>query len=575
LVGLLKGHKEKYKMKRSIWQTLLLWVLPLAFLLIFFYQPLLAIFRLVFSAQFSQGWKLFRWSQITKPLAFTLYQATLSTVLTLVLGLPAAYLFARFDFAGRKFLRVLITIPFILPTVVVTAAFNTLLGPRGWLNLGLMSLFNLSAPPIHMLNSLSAILLAHIFYNTSIVIRMVGSNLSRLRQNLPLAAQNLGASPWRAFKEVTLPLLMPAILSATLMVFLFDFTSFGVVLMLGGPQFSTLEVEIYNQAMNRFNLPVAGLLSIVQLAFTLLVSVLINRSKQPRYGKAALASESSGLREARTRWEKIFVIVMVVVLLLLMVTPTLSLLTRSFFTFDAARGERGELKTGFTLRYYRELFENREQSLFYVPPILAIRNSMIYAGITMLLATVLGLISVYAIQKSGKLSRFLEPLIMLPLGASAVTLGLGFLIVFGGTVLTQGRFQALIPVAHTLVALPMVIRTLLPALRGIPENLRLAAKSMGASPLRVFREVDLPVLFRAIAVSLLFAFTISLGEFGASSFLSNTAMPTIPVAIYRYLSQPGALNYGQALAMSSLLMVVCVAGSLIIEQIRLPGEEVF
>ncbi|HQN68781.1 MAG TPA: iron ABC transporter permease [Anaerolineaceae bacterium] len=562
-------------MKRSIWQTLLLWVLPLAFLLIFFYQPLLAIFRLVFSAQFSQGWKLFRWSQITKPLAFTLYQATLSTVLTLVLGLPGAYLFARFDFAGRKFLRVLITIPFILPTVVVTAAFNTLLGPRGWLNLGLMSLFNLSAPPIHMLNSLSAILLAHIFYNTSIVIRMVGSNLSRLRQNLPLAAQNLGASPWRAFKEVTLPLLMPAILSATLMVFLFDFTSFGVVLMLGGPQFSTLEVEIYNQAMNRFNLPVAGLLSIVQLAFTLLVSVLINRSKQPRYGKAALASESSGLREARTRWEKIFVIVMVVVLLLLMVTPTLSLLTRSFFTFDAARGERGELKTGFTLRYYRELFENREQSLFYVPPILAIRNSMIYAGITMLLATVLGMISVYAIQKSGKLSRFLEPLIMLPLGASAVTLGLGFLIVFGGTVLTQGRFQALIPVAHTLVALPMVIRTLLPALRGIPENLRLAAKSMGASPLRVFREVDLPVLFRAIAVSLLFAFTISLGEFGASSFLSNTAMPTIPVAIYRYLSQPGALNYGQALAMSSLLMVVCVAGSLIIEQIRLPGEEVF
>lgn len=151
-------------MKRSIWQTLLLWVLPLAFLLIFFYQPLLAIFRLVFSAQFSQGWKLFRWSQITKPLAFTLYQATLSTVLTLVLGLPAAYLFARFDFAGRKFLRVLITIPFILPTVVVAAAFNTLLGPRGWLNLGLMSLFNLSTPPINMLNSLSAILLAHIFF---------------------------------------------------------------------------------------------------------------------------------------------------------------------------------------------------------------------------------------------------------------------------------------------------------------------------------------------------------------------------------------------------------------------------
>ncbi|HPL82381.1 MAG TPA: ABC transporter permease subunit, partial [Anaerolineaceae bacterium] len=346
-------------MKRSIWQTLLLWSLPLAFLLVFFYQPLVAIFRLVFSTQFSQGWKLFRWSQITKPLGFTLYQATLSTILTLILGLPAAYLFACFQFAGRKFLRVLITIPFILPTVVVAAAFNTLLGPRGWLNLGLTSLFNLSSPPINMLNSLSAILLAHVFYNTSIVIQMVGSSLSRLNQNLPSAAQNLGASPWRAFKEVTLPLLMPSILSATLMVFLFDFSSFGVVLMLGGPQFSTLEVEIYNQAMNRFNLPVAGLLSIVQLAFTLLVSVVINRSNQPRYGNAAIASESSVLRIAKGSWEKAFVIIMVTVLLLLMVTPTVSLVTRSFFTFDAARGERGELNTGFTLRYYRELFENR------------------------------------------------------------------------------------------------------------------------------------------------------------------------------------------------------------------------
>ena len=562
-------------MKRSIWQALLLWSLPLAFLLIFFYQPLVAIFRLVFSTQFSQGWKLLRWSQITKPLGFTLYQATLSTILTLILGLPAAYLFARFQFAGRKFLRVLITIPFILPTVVVAAAFNTLLGSRGWLNLGLMSLFNLSSPPSNMLNSLSAILLAHVFYNISIVIRMVGSSLSRLNQNLPLVAQNLGASPWRAFKEVTLPLLMPSILSATLMVFLFDFSSFGVVLMLGGPQFSTLEVEIYNQAMNRFNLPVAGLLSIVQLVFTLLVSVLINRSNQPRYGKAAMASESSGLRIARKGWEKAFVIIMVTVLLLLMVTPTVSLVTRSFFTFEAARGERGELNTGFTLRYYRELFENREKSLFYVPPILAIRNSIVYAGITMLLATTLGLISVYAIERLSSLSRFLEPLFMLPLGASAVTLGLGFLIVFGSSVLTQGRFQALIPIAHSLVALPLVIRTLLPALRGIPANLRLAATSMGASPLRVFREVDLPILFRAIVVSLLFAFTISLGEFGASSFLSNTAMPTIPVAIFRYLSQPGALNYGQALAMSSLLMVVCVMGSFVIEQVRLPGEEVF
>lgn len=554
---------------------LLLWAIPLVFLAVFFYQPLVAIFRLVFSSQFSQGWQLFRWSQVTKPLGFTLYQAILSTLLTLVLGLPAAWLFARFQFAGRKLLRALTIIPFILPTVVVATAFNTLLGTRGWLNLGLMSVFNLDTPPLQVLNSLGAILLAHIFYNTSIVIRMVGSNLSRLNQNLPSVARSLGASPWRAFKEVTLPLLMPSVLSATLMVFLFDFTSFGVVLMLGGSQYATLEVEIYNQAMNRFNLPVAGLLSLIQLGFTLLVSALLNWTGQARYGKFAMASEQSSLRQARKTWEKVFVITMVVILLLLMVTPLLSLVTRSFFTFDAARGERANLQTGFTLRYYRELFENREKSLFYIPPITAIRNSIIYAIITMSLATVLGLLAAYAIYFSGRAGRILEPLFMLPLGASSVSLGLGFLIVFGNSVLTQGRFQVLIPIAHSLVALPLVTRTILPALRGLPENLRLAAKNLGANPWRVFRELDLPILFRTITVSALFAFTISLGEFGASSFLSNTAMPTIPVAIYRYISQPGALNYGQALAMSSLLMLVCVVGSLLIEQIRLPGEELF
>ena len=113
--------------KKTVWQSIALWLIPLTFLLIFFYQPLLAIFKLVFSERFSDGWQFFKWSQVSRPLFFTLYQAVLSTALTLAVGLPAAYLFARFQFAGRKILRTLTTLPFILPTVVVATAFNTLL----------------------------------------------------------------------------------------------------------------------------------------------------------------------------------------------------------------------------------------------------------------------------------------------------------------------------------------------------------------------------------------------------------------------------------------------------------------
>ncbi len=562
-------------MRRTGSRAWLLWLLPLAFLLFFFYQPLLAIFRQVFSERFNQGWQFFSWDLLTRPLGFTLWQAFLSTLLTLLIGLPAAYLFARFDFPGRKGLRTVSLLPFILPTVVVATAFNTLIGPRGWLNILLMNLFNLSSQPINLLNSLSAILLAHVFYNTSIVIRMVGNALTRLNPHYDEAARVLGANSWRVFKEVSFPLLMPSILGAALLVFLFDFTSFGVVLMLGGPQYATMEVEIYNQAMNRLNLPMAGLLSIVQLAFTLIITLLQNQVNNPRYGKAALSSERNTLVKPKTRLQKLTIVLLSLLVIILFVTPILSLVSRSLVTFEATRGERGEIETGLTFRYYSELFQNRTGSIFYANPLAAVRNSLVFSLLTMLIATTLGLVSAYALASSGKFTRWLEPLFMLPLGASAVILGLGFLITFNRAPWNTGPFPMLIPIAHSLIALPFAIRTILPAIRGIPNSLREVARVMGAKPWKVFREVDLPVLLRSIIVSLAFSFTISLGEFGASSFLSSPQTPTIPVLIYRYISQPGALNYGQALAMSTLLLLTSAAGSLLIEKIRLPGEELF
>lgn len=562
-------------MKRSGSLSWLLWLAPLVFLLFFFYQPLLAIFRQVFSERFNQGWNFFSWNQITRPLLFTFWQAFLSTILTLLVGLPAAFLFARFDFAGRKWLHTLSLLPFILPTVVVATAFNTLIGPRGWLNLILMDLFNLTNPPLSLLNSLPAILLAHVFYNTSIIIRIVGNAISRLNPHYDEAARVLHATPWQAFREVSLPLLMPSILGASLLVFLFDFTSFGVVLMLGGPQYATIEVEIYTQAMSRFNLPMAGLLSMIQLVVTLLITLAQNRLKNPRFGKAAISTEEKTRQRPANRMQRMFVILMCLLLVLLFVSPILSLVSRSLVTFEAARAERGEFETGFTTRYYTELFQNRSGSIFYANPLAAIRNSLVYSLLTMVIATTLGFLTAYALSRSGKFTRWLEPLFMLPLGASAVILGLGFLLTFNKPPWISGSFPILIPIAHSLIALPFVVRTILPAIQGIPNSLREAARVMGAKPWKVIREVDLPILLRAVIVSLAFSFTISLGEFGASSFLANARTPTIPVTIFRYISQPGALNYGQALAMSTLLLLTSAAGSLLIEKIRLPGEELF
>ena len=238
---------------------------------------------------------------------------------------------------------------------------------------------------------------------------------------------------------------------------------------------------------------------------------------------------------------------------------------------EADRGQRGQVSYGLTADYFKELFINRSDSIFYVPPFEAIGNSLAYAALTVILSLALGFPVAMALVHPRRLERILDPLLMLPLGASAVTLGLGFIVSFNKPPLAWVTSPLLVPLAHTLIALPFVIRSLQPALASIPDRLRQAAASLGASPSRVWFTVDWPIVARATLAAAVFAFTISLGEFGATSLVVRPEYPTLPIAIARFLSQPGGLNYGQAMAMATVLMIICGAGILLIERLRFPG----
>jgi thiamine transport system permease protein len=161
---------------------------------------------------------------------------------------------------------------------------------------------------------------------------------------------------------------------------------------------------------------------------------------------------------------------------------------------------------------------------------------------------------------------------MLPIGTSAVTLGLGFIVALNRPPLDLRTSPVMIPLAHSLVAFPFVVRSLTPALRTIQPQLRQAAAVLGAGPGEVFRYIDLPLVGRALLGSAVFAFTISLGEFGATALVGRPDRPTVPMMIYRFLAQPGALNYGRALALSTILMLATAAGMLLIERVRI-GEQ--
>lgn len=480
---------------------------------------------------------------------FTLWQAAASTALTLALGLPGAYVLARYDFPGRRLVRALVTVPFVLPSVVVGTAFLGLLGRGGPLaGLGLDQ-------------SVGAILLAHAFFNYAVAVRTVGGLWAHLDPSLEDAARVLGASRWRAFRAVTLPLLRPAVAAAGAITFLFSFASFGVVLVLGGPRRATIEVEVYRQTAQLLNLDVAAALTLVQLAGVVALVVVHGRAQRRRAGALRLRPANEVLVRPRGR-QRLVLGANLAVMAVLLGVPVASLVERSF----ALPGG------GYGLASWRALPESRRGSVLFVSPLEALANSVTYAVAATSIAMVVGGLAAYAVARHTSLAaRGFDVLLMLPLGTSAVTVGFGFLISLDRPPLDLRGSAWLVPIAQALVATPLVVRTLVPVLRSVDERLKEAAATLGAPPWRVLGEVELPLVGRALLVGAGFAFAVSLGEFGATVFLARPDRPTLPVAIVRLLGQPGALNLGQAMAMSTILLVLTVVAMVAIEGRRV-GE---
>lgn len=542
----------------TAWRALAL--LPVAFLALFFVYPLGAILFISLAPggqpDLSGFLGVFSSRYYLDTFAFTFVQAALSTLLTLAAAVPAAHVFARYEFRAKRLLLTLSTLPFVLPAVLVAAAFTALVGDRGLVNTALSSVFGENAPQLNLQNTLTLVLIAHVFYNYPLVLRIVAAYWANQNPHLEAAARVLGASGWRLWWHVRLPLLRPALLAAGLLVFTFCFTSFGVLLILGGPRFASVEVEIYRQAVGVFNLPAAAALSIAQLVSMLVLMIAYTRLSRRLGG--GLQSARSTSQPPRTWRARLWIGANLGFMALLLFLPLAALIVRSLTGPD-----------GFTLRNYALLSANPRGSVLYAPPLEAIGNSLLFAACAAGLALVLGLIAARLIAAGrARIAQWLDPALMLPLATSAVTLGLGYTVAFGREPLNLRASLLIVPLIHTLVALPFVVRTALPAYQAIPRSISEAASVLGASPWRRFLAVELPLMRRSIIVGLTFAFTVSMGEFGATLFLARPESTTMPLVIYRLLGQPGASNYGQALAMSTLLLGVCAIGFLLIERFR-------
>ena len=473
---------------------------------------------------------------------FTLWQAVASTGLTLAVGLPVAAVLSRLEFRGRRVVEAAVMVPFVLPTVVVGAAFVALLGA---LPSGLV-------PQRGVL----PILLAHAFFNVAVVVRTVGGLWQHLDPAPALAARGLGAGPLRAFLVATLPRLRPAVAAAAVVVLLFTMTSFGVVLVLGGSGAATLEVEIHRATVRFLDLGTAAALSVVQLVAVVATLGVYARLRR-RAGSERLRRATAARRRPRTAGERTAVAAALAVLGLLHGAPLAALVLRSLRVGD-----------GWGLAHYRTLDAPTRAAVLSVAPLEALWNSITIAAAATAVAVLLGLAAAVAAASGSRLGRFADGALMLPLGTSAVTLGLGLLLTFRTGPLAGRGAVLLVPLAQALIATPFVVRTVLPVLRDIDDRLREAVATLGAAPRRVRREVDLPIVSRATLVAAGFAFAISVGEFGATVFVARATNPTVPVAIQRALGLPGAVNLGRALALSVLLALLTGVVVLLVDRVR-------
>lgn len=530
--------------------------LPLVFLAVFFAWPVLSLVGRGFltdgALDLSGFTEVFSRPRTWRIVGLTLAQGVSGTVIAVLFGVPGAYVLYRCRFAGQRLLRAFVTIPFVLPTVVVGVAFRALLresGPLGFLGMD---------------GSFGAIIAALVFFNYAVVVRTVGGLWSRLDPRPDQAARALGASPLRAFRTVTLPALTPAIISAGSLVFLFCATAFGTVLVLGGLRFGTVETEIWIQTTQFLDLRAASVLSVVQLVVVVLALAVAGRARTRR--ERTLALVDAPLRTGRPH-------------------PVPAAVTGVFLVFLAlplAALVVGSLRVGngWGFDHYRALATTGGDSALTVTVWQALSNSMATAVDATIIAILIGSLVALVVSRRprSRLGRrvigLLDAVFMLPLGVSAVTVGFGYLLVMAhpfGISADLRTTGALVPIAQAVVAIPMVVRTVLPVLRAIDPRLREAAATLGAGHGRVLLGIDLPVVARSLGLAVGFAFAVSLGEFGATSFLSRPDRPTLPVVIFRLIGLPGPDRYGMALAASVVLAALTAGVMAFAERLRAPG----
>lgn len=462
----------------------------------------------------------------------TLWQATLSTAVAMLLAIGLTWALVRRPGRLADMAWLAVIVPFIVPTPVAATMATGLCRSGSWC----ASVLGLEVP-----QGLALIVAVHVWFNTGVMVRLLREAWLSAQGRIMQAAATLGASPWRQFVTVTWPLIMPAVLASMTLVLLYCIGSFGVILLLGGGRVASLEVEIWRQTAQFLRLDLATVMALVQLGISIALLILTERWQRriPRESIVRPLPIRPGVGSLVALGIQLAYVVVFVL-------PFVVLFARSLMPQDV------------WWQAFTSLAQPVRGSGLFVSPMAALWRSLWLAT----LVACITLLFAWSLSAPG----WWRVLATLPIGVSAVTLGLGYLLWFGPMRLLQTPWVLL--AAHVVLALPLVSRQLMAARDRMSDTYQYAAATLGASPWRQWWSITVPLLRRSLVAAGLIAFAVSLGDFAAGLLLTQPDTATAPIMVGRLLGRPGALQYAMAAALSSLLVVVCVVVMLVVQRLE-------
>ncbi len=515
-----------------------LWAAPLIFIAVLFYWPLVNII----SRGLEANWFVVYFEAATlRAIWFTIWQAALSTLIALVIGIPSAYVLYRKRFFGQRFIRALITVPLVLPTIVVAIVFSSFRAEHEiYTSLGLGFFFE---------NSIYWIIAAHVFVNYSLVVRIIGGVWVNLDNETEEAASLAGAGRFKTTVAVTLPQLKTAVVSAGSLTFLFCSSSYGIILILGGGLVQSIETQIATAALQFLDLQKAAALALLQTAITA-IAFLISESISRTPVGIEIVDETT--QKPSVDWRDWPAIAITAFMAIGMIAIPLVLVLVKAFTFEGA----------LSFQNFENLAGRGDRDLLNISVGAATLNTLRNVAISTVIAMALGVLISYLLsrslrsRKSKAAHRVIDVLFLIPIGISSVVLSFGYLITFGSGPLPLRESWLVVPIVQSLMALPLVVRIVYPALVSIGTEHREAAAMAGASASETWWSIEAGIIRSVILTAAGFAMIAGIGEFGAASLLAYGDQATLPTVLYALISRPGEQNFGMAMAVCAILIAM-------------------